>query len=538
MRRLLLPFALLLAACEGSITAPSHGPGSPSGPGPGPGPMAGPCDEGGAEALVAPRVRRLLSSEYHATVARLGVTMPTSNLFPNDPTPNGYANRSDALRVSAPLVDALWDAAPALAQQLAQQALASSTCGTTEACARTVISAAAAKAYRRPLPAAELDELMTVYREAGDFSGGVALALQVVVQSADVLFHTELGDGSAQPLVKLTPYETADALAFLLTGAPPDDALTQAAAAGELGPEAREAHARRLLTLSSAHDVLGNFGAAWLEVQKVPSLTRDATAYPMWPSLRELALKETREFVARAVLDEEAELGTLFTADWSVADAPLATFYGAGAPAAGGRITLPPQRAGVLTHASVLASHAQLLDPSPTLRGHLVRMRLLCQFKKLAPPSDLVITLPPPNPNATSRQRFEGHASNPTCSSCHQHMDPIGFGFEHFDAAGGYRATDNGQSVDATGALTGTDVDLVFDGVPPLAAALAKSEIARDCFSQHWFEFAFAQPIDDLGAPGLCRLRNAAKQFDSGGRPVRELIVDLVKSDLFVTRGL
>ena len=33
-------------------------------------------------------------------------------------------------------------------------------------------------------------------------------------------------------------------------------------------------------------------------------------------------------------------------------------------------------------------------------------------------------------------------------------MDPIGFGFEHYDPLGLWRATDEGQPVDATGQIT------------------------------------------------------------------------------------
>ena len=58
---------------------------------------------------------------------------------------------------------------------------------------------------------------------------------------------------------------------------------------------------------------------------------------------------------------------------------------------------------------------------------------------------------------------------DPACASCHEKMDYIGFGFEHYDAIGQFRATENGQSIDASGELTGTDVDGWFNGAPELA---------------------------------------------------------------------
>ena len=48
-----------------------------------------------------------------------------------------------------------------------------------------------------------------------------------------------------------------------------------------------------------------------------------------------------------------------------------------------------------------------LLDDSPTKRGHMVRTRLLCQLKTLAPPQNLNISPPPPDPNETDTDRWK-----------------------------------------------------------------------------------------------------------------------------------
>ena len=39
----------------------------------------------------------------------------------------------------------------------------------------------------------------------------------------------------------------------------------------------------------------------------------------------------------------------------------------------------------------------------------------------------------------TNRERMAAHATQQPCAGCHQLMDPIGFGFEKFDAIGGRR---------------------------------------------------------------------------------------------------
>ena len=51
-------------------------------------------------------------------------------------------------------------------------------------------------------------------------------------------------------------------------------------------------------------------------------------------------------------------------------------------------------------------------------------------------------------PFKSTRERYIEHASNPACSSCHDLIDPIGFGFEHYDASGD-GAQDGVQSTQA-----------------------------------------------------------------------------------------
>ena len=54
------------------------------------------------------------------------------------------------------------------------------------------------------------------------------------------------------------------------------------------------------------------------------------------------------------------------------------------------------------------------------------------------------------------RQRTERHRADPACFSCHQAIDPIGFGLENFDVLGRWRERDDtGAPVDAAGELPG-----------------------------------------------------------------------------------
>ncbi|MBC8073225.1 MAG: DUF1588 domain-containing protein, partial [Deltaproteobacteria bacterium] len=154
---------------------------------------------------------------------------------------------------------------------------------------------------------------------------------------------------------------------------------------------------------------------------------------------------------------------------------------------------------GVLTHGSVLATHALPQASSPIHRGLTVRERLLCNDLP-PPPPGVVNEAPEVDPGQSTRERYGQHSADPACSGCHELLDPLGFGFEHYDAVGRWRDQDAGVAVDASGSIIGSaDGDVPFDGAAELATLLAASEQAQRCYAQQWSTFALGGVVDDPG---------------------------------------
>jgi hypothetical protein len=164
----------------------------------------------------------------------------------------------------------------------------------------------------------------------------------------------------------------------------------------------------------------------------------------------------------------------------------------------------------------LLASEADRNNTSPTKRGIFVRKALLCEDLPPPPPNANIVP-PVTKPNQTRRQAMANHVSDPVCATCHVMMDPIGFGFENFDAAGFWRATEGGQTIDASGNIKDSDIPGAFNGPVELGAKLAQSDEALACASTQWFRFAFGRDAAEKVDGDQCAVKTLQNALKSGG---------------------
>lgn len=456
-------------------------------------------------------LRRMTRFEYGRTLSALtGVEASVANTLPPDEQTLDFDDIASAYSVSSlHAADYLQVAEQAAAALVADSSRLSGLAGCDPTggdatCLAGFVSAFAGKAWRRPPTADESQAMLALYAATADPGprDGVAGVVAAMLQAPQFLYRPEPGDPSATTSVPLDGYALATRLAYLLTGAGPDDALLSAAAAGKLATEAGLlAETDRLLADARAADLFVHFAAQWWEIGALPTLDKDRALYRTWTDETPTALgQETSAFLADA-WQRGPTLKALLTAPVTFVDASLASFYGLPAPAGDGyqRVALDPTRAaGMLTQGSFLAMHAEAQQTSPTLRGRFVRAQLFCTPPPPPPPS-VIVSPPVVDPSKSTRERFAEHTTDPFCAGCHTLMDPIGFAFEHNDAAGRWRDTDGDAPVDATGALTGTDVDATLDGVPSLAARLAQSTEVASCAATQWFRYAFGRSEQTAG---------------------------------------
>ncbi|HET6146279.1 MAG TPA: DUF1592 domain-containing protein [Polyangia bacterium] len=518
---------------------------------------------GGATVSTSPyipaRVRRLTDAEYDASVQMLLATAMAPSViyaFPPDArqgpagAPAGAAfTVNDAQRVDPVLADKLDTAAQALVNEArgngklaALSPCADPTSG-GEDCALTFIQSFGRKAYRRALSSDEIAGLVSVYHVGADgytYADGIDLLTRVLLQSAGFLYVTELGDpGATGSLLTMTGNETASALAYLLTSAPPDDALLAKAAAGALATaDGRESEARRLLATQAGHARLVRVVREWLGIEDVAHREKASNLYPDFAGVAQSMENESRAFVDEVLNNSSGTLTELLTADWTVLDPPLAAVYGVTAAGTGQRTSLTgvPRR-GILNQGAFLSVFANNNGSHPVFRGVAIMRRIACLPVQDPSALGIVVNFPAADPSKTTRERFESHAADPGCASCHTPIDSFGFALEEFDGMGKLRTTDNGKPIDSKVTISvGSDIDGTYaDGVA-LASALARSVSVKTCLARQLFRSAAGRSDGTIqGAED--DFVDTWKQLPAAQQDrLSEVLVAWVKSPRFVQR--
>ena len=497
------------------------------------------------EPLPASGQRHLTRMQYeHAVIDVLGLDPRTATEgFIADATIGSYAANAGG-EISTALAGQYQLAAERIAAGVDAVALTGcdedTLAGPDSGCVEGFVRDVGTRLFRRPATDGEVAAYVSLFvdeRTARGSHAGVELVVAALLQSPNFLHILEQGspDPDDATLRRLSDYELATRLALLIWASVPDDELLAAAEAGELqaAPE-REAQARRLLADPRAHRGLDAFFAQWLGIDDLHSLPIDPAAYPeVDAELRDAMQAETLESAHAVILEGDGRLATLLSLDRSMMSPELASFYGLPAPDSEGWVQLPEERrAGILTHASVLAAYGRE-GYAPVFRGKFVRERLLCQAVP-PPPPDIDTDLPPAE-GSNPREHWNHHIEEPACAGCHSMLDPLGYPLEHFDRVGRWRESVDGWEIDGSSEVTGTDVDGPVAGPGELARRLANSEVVARCAAAGLSQLALARPAAPLGTCEAQELNAALFDADTD---LRELLVQLAVSDAFAHRRI
>jgi mono/diheme cytochrome c family protein len=404
--------------------------------------------------------------------------------------------------------------------------------GDTPAYARQVVRSFAARAYRRPISAAEEASLMGVFQKSMEskrgFRDSVKDTLQVVLTSPQFLFLTET---SATPGPEpLDSHELASKLSYFLWNGPPDATTLRLAANGTLRARL-DSEVARLMADAKFSRFVREFGSQWLALDKFHVLEPDKARYPKLTRDTRAHLKQEPLAYLEHALRNNLPVRNLVDADYIVANEVVAGYYDLGAKSESGfdYMAIPHGRrelGGLMTQAAILAGLSDGRESNPVKRGAWLARRIIAE-----PPDD-----PPPNVPAlkeetkdlTLRQRLEQHRNQPGCAQCHSKIDPWGVALEEFDAGGRLKA----KPVDARSKLPdSTEVG----GINDLKRYLGQDRIDQVAFSvlKHLAVYANGR---NLAYSELAELKRDALKLKPGGYRMQDLVRYVAGSRMFLEK--
>ncbi|MBL8217235.1 MAG: DUF1592 domain-containing protein [Bryobacterales bacterium] len=322
----------------------------------------------------------------------------------------------------------------------------------------------AARAYRRPLTAADRDDLLSFYRDVRqrynlDHEAAIRETVVLILTSPKFSYRIDNSrTGAATRIQPLSGFDLASRLSYFLWSSLPDDELLRHAAAGDLHqPAVLKAQTRRMLQDPRLRALAVEFGANWLDFRDFPQLgTVDRERFPSFnDALRDAMFEEPVRFLLDVFRRNRPLTDFLYGRDTFV-NPVLARHYGM--PAASEDNTrwthiadaTPYGRGGLLTMAAFLTKNAPGLRTSPVKRGYWVAKNILGE--QIPPPPPVVPELPADESKMELPlpQMLERHRANPSCAACHARFDSFGLAYETFDPIGAHRTHDlAGRKVDA-----------------------------------------------------------------------------------------
>ena len=416
-------------------------------------------------------------------------------------------------------------------------------------CLTDTIKSFGRKAFRRPLTDAEVTrfERFKNVTPAGTPAEIAETILFAFLASPSFIMLPELSaekdlESTAN---KLTSFELATRLSFLLWGSVPDQELNIAADNGQLtSKEQIAAQARRMLKSDKVAPAVARFHQAYLGIETSSHWLNNKEHDPKFGKFTAATyaplLVEMDSFFKELVF-KGGTLNDLFLSNVGFVTRDTAALYGLDPTAYGAepvRVELDPQqRPGFLTRAGFLSTFSNYATTSPILRGAFISGRVL-GINPGEPSPDALKTPIPAGAYTTRRQQIEALTGVQPCKACHaQFINPAGFVLERYDAIGAWQDTDQ-----LTGAIDGTadvffgpgQMKTISSPLDMMKELAALTSVQRH-YAEQFVTFATGRAPNPNDA---CTVNQLAANLARANYPVLNLMADYTEADSFRLRTL
>ena len=321
--------------------------------------------------------------------------------------------------------------------------------GDEEVYAREILSNFMARAWRRPVTEAEVDELYTIYQDSrgtASFVDAIKDCLVQVLVSPDFLYLVER-KGPSGGREKLNPYELSSRLSYFLWSSRPDEKLFQLASSGNIAsPETLRAEVGRMLKDGRSWGFVEPFASQWLDLDRMNTIAVSPEIYPDFDEDLKVDMRnETLHFFAYILRENRSALNFI-DSDFSFLSERLHLHYSGSRKAPMGsrivkRVALDAElhRGGILSHASIHLANSDGEDSHVISRAVWLADKILGD-RPPPPPADVKLDKEIEGFEQMSlKQQLAAHVEKESCARCHTRFDPFGVAFENYDAIGKFR---------------------------------------------------------------------------------------------------
>lgn len=385
-------------------------------------------------------------------------------------------------------------------------------------------------------PYANLVELAVSRGER--YEQGLQVALSAVLVSPRFLFRIEGTEEPDNPnkVIEVDDYQLASRLSYFIWCSTPDDELLALAYDGRLSkPEVLEAQVVRMLADPKSEGLVHGFASQWLNLRNLADVTPDPNVFPDFNDDLRVSMQRETELFFKTVMDENLPVTAFLNGKFTWVNEVLANHYEIEGVSGEEfqRVSLQDtQRAGVITQGSILTLTSNPNRTSPVKRGKWIMENILGTAPP-DPPADVpeIEAAKKSLPEASFREQLELHRESATCASCHRSMDPLGFGFENFDAIGRWRTKDGEFDIDASGKLPEGGE---FQGPIDLIGILEKQKAQfADALARKMLVFALGRGLEYYDE---CVIKDITAEMQKQQYRFSSLVLGIVTSDAFLQR--
>ena len=409
--------------------------------------------------------------------------------------------------------------------------------------ATEVLQTFAKRAFRRAVSGDEVQKYVGLVerianQDDGSYNEGIAVAMQAILVSPHFLFRVETDSRPDDPTNghKVNQYELASRLSYFIWSSMPDDELIKLADRGQLqNPDTLTKQITRMLRDKKSRALTENFATQWLNLRVLDELTPDPDQFKTFNAKLKADMIRETEMLFESIVKDNRPITDFIDANYSFINERLAKHYDIRGVKGNNfrRVSLKGSgRAGVLTHASVLTLTSNPTRTSPVKRGKWILENLLNDAPP-DPPADVpdLDETAKEHPGMTLREQLALHRESPTCASCHKTMDPLGFGFERFDAVGKIRSLADGKPIDPSGELPSGES---FSGALELVQIVKerREQFCR-CLAEKMMTYALGRGLDYYDR---CAIDQIYGRLDENELRFSSLVEGIVLSKPFLER--